>query len=310
MTRRFLPVIAAGSLCVFLMPGRLIAEGAGNDADPLEWVDVTYQKKSGETHYTPSIDRWPPPAIDMYPVIVREDSGTRRLLLRVALHDVDDRKMRPFEMTIDGASATLDLNGSGRPRVDGRGCRPTTVVDLPGHEDLMRRIAAAADIQAAYGQEKRRISYAFVPGDFERFRRVLAVFDRSDLPPSQRPGQSADPMKEGDYPKIIPESRVSPEYPPEARTQRIPASVTLEAMILRDGSVGTIRVLKPAMGACGFEEAALAAVKQWRYIPGRVKGQPADVRLRIVIDFSLSGPDPMGMGVDSRDRRRRDPSHP
>jgi TonB family protein len=296
MTRRFLPALAAGCLCAFLSSSRLIAEGVGNAPDPFEWVDVTYQKKSGETHYTPSIDRWPPPAIDMYPVIVREDSGTRRLLLRIALHDVDERKMRAFEMTIDGASASLDLNGYGKPRVDGRGCRPTTVVDLPGHEDLMRRIAAAADIQASYGEAKRRIAYAFVPEDLERFRHVLAVFDKSDLPASQGPAQPADPMP--------------PEYPREARMKRIPASVTLEAMILRDGSVGTIRVLKPAPGACGFEEAALAAVKQWRYIPGRVKGQPADVRLRIVIDFYLAGPDPLGMGVDTRDRKPRDPLHP
>lgn len=310
MTRRFLPAIAAGSLCAFLSSSRLIAEGVGNVADPLDWVDITYQKKSGETHYTPSIDRWPPPAIDMYPIIVRDDSGTRHLLLRIALHDVDDRKMRAFKMTIDGASATLDLNGSGRPTVDGRGCRSTTVVDLPGHEDLMRRIAAAADIQAAYGEAKGRITYAFVPEDMERFRRVLAVFDMSDLPTSQRQGPSADPMKEEEYPKLIPGSSPAPEYPREARMKRIPASVTLEAMILRDGSVGTIRVLKPAMGACGFEEAALAAVKQWKYIPGRVKGQPADVRLRIVIDFSLQGPDPVGMGADIRDRRPRNPSHP
>jgi TonB family protein len=302
-SRRFLPAISTGLLCVILSSNRLIGEGTGNAAGELDGVDIAYQKKTGETHYIPSDYRWPPPDIDMYPVIVRSDSGAKRLLLRVALHGVADRKMRDFEMTLDGVSTHLDLNESGKSKVDIGGCRPTAEVDLPGHEDLMHRIAAATDIEAAYGEAKRRIAYQFVPEDWERFRRVLAIFDKGDLPPAQKPGQPGAPMKEGDYPKIA--SSVAPEYPRDARMKHISASVTLEAMILRDGSVGRIRVLKPAGRGCGFEEAALAAVRQWKYLPGKVKGQPADVKFKIVIDFSLQGSDPMGMGVDSRDRRPR-----
>jgi len=321
MPRRFLPQIAAGALCVLLSSGRLAGETTGSAADPLEGIDTAYQKKTGETHYYPWFDRWPPPSIDIYPIIVRPDSGMKHLLLRVVLRDVADRKMRGFEMTIDGESANLDLNESGKAKVDSRGCRPTAEVDFPGQEDLVRRIAAAADIEAAYGEGKRKIAYRFVPEDLERFHRVLALYDRKDLPPRRhypegklKPARPPDPMQEDDaYPDVIPASRVAPDYPLEALRRHIQATVGLEAQVLQDGSVAKVRVLKPAGGACGFEEAALAAVKQWKYVPGKVKGQPADVNLKITIDFSMfptQGSDPFMKAIESRDRRPRDRPRP
>lgn len=301
MPRRFLPQIAAGALCVLFASGNLIGETIGSAADPLE-----------------GFDRWPPASIDIYPILVRHDSGTKHLLLRVVLRDVGDRKMRAFEMTIDGGLANLDLNESGKAKVDSRGCHPTAEVELPGHEDLVRRIAAAADIEAAYGEGKRKIAYRFVPEDLERFRRVLALYDRDDLPPPRhylegklKPDRPADPVKEGDsYPEVIPASRVAPDYPREALGKNIQATVVLEAQVLQDGSVAKVRILKPAGGACGFEEAALAAIKQWKYVPGKAKGQPVDVNFTISIDFSVQGQDPFMKAIESRERRPRDPLRP
>jgi TonB family protein len=318
MPRRFLPQIAAGALCVLLSSGRLIGETTGSAADPIEGIDTAYQKKTGETHYYPWFDRWPPANIDIYPIIVRPDSGTKHLLLRVVLRDVADRKMRGFEMTIDGESANLDLNESGKAKVDSRGCRPTAEVDLPGQEDLVRRIAAASDVEAAYGEGKKKLAYRFVPEDLERFRRVLALYDKDDLPPARvyfegkvKPGRPADPMKEGDsHPEAIPASRVAPEYPREARGKNIQAMVVLGAQVLRDGSVGKARILRPAGGACGFEEAALAAIKQWKYVPGKMKGQSVDVNFTISIDFSTQVQDPFMKAIESRDRRPRDRPRP
>ena len=320
MPRRFPSQIAARALCVLLAPGHLIGEPIGSAADPLEGIDTARQKKTGETHYYPWFDRWPPPGIDVYPIVVRHDSGTKHLLLRVVLRDVADRKMRPFGMTIDGVSASLDLNESGKAKVDSRGCRPTAEVDLSGHEDLVRRIAAASDVEAVYGEGKRKIAYRLVPEDLERFRRVLALYHKDDLPPARvyfegkvKPPRPAEPMKEGDsHPEVIPGSRVAPEYPREAREKNIQATVVLEAQVLRDGSIGKARVLRPAGGACGFEEAALAAIKQWKYVPGKVSGQPVDVNFTISIDFFTDRrvQDPFMKAIESRDRRPRDRPRP
>ncbi len=45
-----------------------------------------------------------------------------------------------------------------------------------------------------------------------------------------------------------------------------------------------IRCNKPGLG---FEEAAIDAVRQWRYKPALKDGQPLDVYFTIVVDFSL-----------------------
>jgi TonB family protein len=68
----------------------------------------------------------------------------------------------------------------------------------------------------------------------------------------------------GQGPGII--KRVEPIYPPLARTARIQGQVVLDAVILNDGSVGEIRVLKSANPI--LEQSAVDALKQWRFTPG------------------------------------------
>ena len=63
--------------------------------------------------------------------------------------------------------------------------------------------------------------------------------------------------------------------------------VTLEAVIRRDGMVGELRVLSCKPEGRGFEQAAIAAVRQWRYHPARFEGRPVDVVYPIFIEFVL-----------------------
>jgi protein TonB len=80
--------------------------------------------------------------------------------------------------------------------------------------------------------------------------------------------------------------RVQPVYPPMARSSRITGVVQLEAVIRRDGSVGNIKVLRGVRG--GLTEAAIDAVKQWRYQPGLQRGTPVDVYMNVKVSFELS----------------------
>jgi TonB family protein len=47
-------------------------------------------------------------------------------------------------------------------------------------------------------------------------------------------------------------------------------------------------VVQPAGGDCGFEEAAIDAVKKWRYKPGTKNGEAVDVKITVVVEFMLS----------------------
>ena len=63
----------------------------------------------------------------------------------------------------------------------------------------------------------------------------------------------------------------------------------IEMVVLTDGKVGEIKVLQCTRPKMGFEEAAVAAVKKWRFEPGRIGDEPAEVTLRIRLNFAPGG---------------------
>jgi len=93
--------------------------------------------------------------------------------------------------------------------------------------------------------------------------------------------------KLGISPEIAEESlqqRVEPDYPEEALRQRIQGAVVLDVGADRDGSVQEIKLLS---GQPLLADAAIAAVKQWRFKPLVVKGQPVEMRTTITLNFRL-----------------------
>ena len=78
---------------------------------------------------------------------------------------------------------------------------------------------------------------------------------------------------------------VTPIYPPEAGRARIQGAVVLLAVIGKDGSVEDVRV---ESGFPILAQAAIDAVKQWRYRPYLLNGEPVEVDSRITINFALS----------------------
>ena len=78
---------------------------------------------------------------------------------------------------------------------------------------------------------------------------------------------------------------VAPTYPAEAGRARIEGAVVLLAVIGKDGSVQDVRV---ESGLPILAQAAIDAVKQWRYRPYLLNGEPVEVDSRITINFTLS----------------------
>jgi len=79
---------------------------------------------------------------------------------------------------------------------------------------------------------------------------------------------------------------VPPQYPPEAGRARIEGTVVLMALIDKDGTVKDVRV---ESGLPLLSQAAIDAVRQWRYKPYLMDGEPVEVDSRITINFTLSG---------------------
>src|SRR5664280_2577939 len=82
-------------------------------------------------------------------------------------------------------------------------------------------------------------------------------------------------------------SKVQPTYPPLARLARIQGTVVLHALIGKDGTIQDLSVIS---GHPMLIPAAMDAVKQWRYKPYVLNGEPVLVQTTINVNFELNGP--------------------
>ncbi|HEU5403633.1 MAG TPA: TonB family protein [Terriglobales bacterium] len=80
--------------------------------------------------------------------------------------------------------------------------------------------------------------------------------------------------------------KVQPTYPPLARSARIQGQVILQAVIGKDG---TIQNLRAVSGHPMLTPAAIDAVRQWRYKPYFLNGEPVEVDTQITVNFTLAG---------------------
>src|SRR5213078_1319331 len=80
-------------------------------------------------------------------------------------------------------------------------------------------------------------------------------------------------------------NRVQPVYPPLARQTRISGTVRLHAIISKDGTIQQLEVMS---GHPLLQQAALDAVRQWRYQPTLLNGEPVEVDTTIDVIFSLN----------------------
>jgi protein TonB len=76
--------------------------------------------------------------------------------------------------------------------------------------------------------------------------------------------------------------REEPPYPPLARAARIQGDVILTAIIDTNGQIQNLQLVS---GHPMLVPAAMAAVKQWRYKPYLLNGQPVEVETTITLNF-------------------------
>jgi TonB family protein len=79
-------------------------------------------------------------------------------------------------------------------------------------------------------------------------------------------------------------SKVNPMYPPDARDQRIQGVVLLQATIDKEGNVASLQLIT---GHPLLAPAAIEAVKQWKYRPYLLNGNPLEVNTQIQVNFTL-----------------------
>jgi TonB family protein len=106
------------------------------------------------------------------------------------------------------------------------------------------------------------------------------------IPPAAAPGvkriQIGGEVQQG---KLV--TSVPPVYPPLARQARIQGTVRLQIVVARDGTVQEVNVLS---GHPLLVQAAIDAVRQWRYQPILLNGEPVEVLSTVDVVYTLSPP--------------------
>lgn len=183
---------------------------------------------------------------------------------------------------------------------------------VPGH--AARPVAAS--VPAANGQQASSLQQNSVP-DQSGAAKVgpaaplppggLAVYDKGKevfrmTPPARKTGgvkksemqpASAVEPENAQVMKLSPAAvedrlvkRVEPEYPEQARQQKIQGSVVLDVRIAADGTVQDVQVVS---GAAPLAQASTDAVKQWRFKPQVVNGRAVEMETRVTLNFRLPG---------------------
>ena len=97
------------------------------------------------------------------------------------------------------------------------------------------------------------------------------------------------PLIDGQFVRLKPElaeslldQRIEPDYPESARRAHVQGSVVLETLI---GANGRVQQVSPVSGPPQLADAAVTAVRQWRYKPFTVDGKKVPIRTQVTVTF-------------------------
>lgn len=114
---------------------------------------------------------------------------------------------------------------------------------------------------------------------------VLGGIGTGVAPPPPPPAATPNRIKVGgDVQSASLLKQVTPDYPGIAKSAHVSGTVTLHAIISKDGS---IEKLEYVSGPALLMTSAMSAVKEWKYRPTMLNGQPVEVDTTVQVVFSL-----------------------
>jgi TonB family protein len=74
----------------------------------------------------------------------------------------------------------------------------------------------------------------------------------------------------------------APIFPATARAQNVSGEVKIDVLVDANGNVSTVKIIS---GPTLLHQAALDAVKQWKYEPAQLNGKPTPVHIAVTVHF-------------------------
>jgi periplasmic protein TonB len=86
-------------------------------------------------------------------------------------------------------------------------------------------------------------------------------------------------------PRVLQE--VKPQYTADAMRAKVQGAVWLECIVMPDGTVGDVRVIRSLDSTFGLDQEAIKAARKWKFLPGTRLGEPVPVIITIELTFTL-----------------------
>jgi TonB family protein len=210
------------------------------------------------------------------------------------------------------ASAIVEASGDFNDPERFEGVNKTIIVITGGgdtcHPDAMEYIANRLRDKEDIKTSWRYIGIGLAPAEAEQVSALHDADYAAELakprevaakpaPPARREATPQQTFRAGvdvEAPKKVHD--VPPVYPKEAQRKRREGAVIMEATIDEKGNVTNLKVLRsmhtfglphPSGGIPLLEEAALEAVRQWKYEPTMLRGAPVSVVMTVTVRFHL-----------------------
>ena len=163
--------------------------------------------------------------------------------------------------------------------------QPDPVEPQPVQTLSITALNTASSIDTVFGGlESSQVSGSL---DFGRGDGVGA--DEGDgLGPGTDDGTGGGPSRAGDgvlEPRLL--RQVEPRYTADAMLAKVQGHVWLDCVVLPDGTVGDIDIVRSLDAVFGLDREAVRAVRQWRFEPGTRNGMPVAVLVTIELSFTL-----------------------
>jgi protein TonB len=163
--------------------------------------------------------------------------------------------------------------------------------DTVNLQPAINRLKEAAGIPAESAADSR----SSVPA------RALPPPEREPLPVPPAVPAPPEPAREAAAPALPPGvyspgngvttpraiERHLPSYTRQARAANIEGSVRLKGIVLPDGRITDVEVVRSLDSQYGLDRAAITALEQWRFEPGRSDGRPVPVLVYVDLTFKL-----------------------
>ncbi len=202
---------------------------------------------------------------------------------KLVLHSADTSADLDATSTADGKFSFSDLAAG----------QYILHIEKPGFTDLLREFTVKADsnierglvMQVKGSHEYRGETYEYQPKSGDESAQQKEANENS-------PSQMAQPFApnrirvKGEVAEANLIRKVQPVYPAAAKAAHVQGTVLLQMVILKDGTPGEITVTSSPSN--DLSQASIDAVRQWRYRPILLNGQPVEVVTQVIVNYTLS----------------------